>query len=138
MTGVQTCALPISSSESGGEEVFVRSFPGPGGKWRVSTAGGKFPAWSRGVRELLFLGGDDRIMVVSYAIHGDSFSAGKPRVWSGTQVRRDGTRQNFDVAPDGKRVVTFPRPEVEQGSGTLHVTLLLNFFDELRRRTGQK
>jgi hypothetical protein len=40
--------------------------------------------------ELLFLDGDDRIMVVSYTTDGDLFSAGRPRPWSPTQVRRDG------------------------------------------------
>ena len=44
-----------------------------------------------------------------------------------------GVRQNFDVSPDGKRVVMFPRP-IEQAEGSLHATFLLNFFDEVRRR----
>ena len=126
--------LAYVSTESGPNEVFVRPFPGPGGKWKISTAGGKFPAWSRTARELFFLGGDDRIMVVSYTTEGNSFSAGRPRPWSPTQVLRDGVRQNFDVSADGKRVVIFPRPAAEQAEGSLHATFLLNFFDEVRRR----
>jgi len=126
--------LAYASNESGSNEVFVRPFPGPGGKWKISTSGGKFPAWSRTTRELFFLGGDDRIMVVSYSIQGDSFSAGKPRAWSPAQVLRDGVRQSFDVSADGKRVVIFPRPATERAEGTLHATFLLNFFDEVRRR----
>lgn len=73
-------------------------------------------------------------MVVSYTTAGDSFSAGRPRPWSPTQVLRDGVRQNFDVSADGKRAVIFPRPATEQTEGSLHVTFLLNFFDEVRRR----
>jgi hypothetical protein len=42
-----------------------------------------------------------------------------------------GLRQNFDLSPDGKRVVMFPQPESQ---GSLHFTLLLNFFDEVRRK----
>jgi serine/threonine-protein kinase len=126
--------LAYASNESGIEETFVRSFPGPGGKWRISIGGGKFPAFARATHELFFLGGDDRIMVVNYTIQGDSFSAGTPRVWSSTPVRRTGTRQNIDVTPDGKRVVMFPRPAVEQSVGSLHATFLLNFFDEVRRK----
>ena len=125
--------LAYASSESGREEVFVRVFPGPGGRWKVSAAGGKFPAWSR-TRELFFLGGDDRIMVASYAIQGDAFSAARPRVWSPTPIRRDGVRQSFDISADGKRAVVFPRPAPEQSGGNLHATFLLNFFDEVRRR----
>jgi serine/threonine-protein kinase len=126
--------LAYCSSELGGEEVFVRSFPGPGGKWKVSAEGGKFPAWSRTAHELLFLGSNDRIMVSDYTLQGDSFSAGKPRVWSPTQIRRTSVSNNFDLAPDGKRVVFFPRPAEQQSKGSLHATFLLNFFDELRRR----
>ena len=80
--------LAYASNESGPNEVFVRPFPGPGGKWKISTAGGKFPAWSRTTRELLYLGGDDRIMVVNYTTDVDSFTAGRPRPWSPTQVLR--------------------------------------------------
>jgi serine/threonine protein kinase/Tol biopolymer transport system component len=126
--------LAYSSSESGLSEVFVRPFPGPGGKWRVSTGGGKFPAWSRATHEILFLDYDDHIMAVNYTSQGDTFSPGIPHAWSSTQVRRMGVQQNFDVSSDGKRVVMFPIPTAEQPQGSVHVTFLLNFFDEVRRR----
>jgi hypothetical protein len=38
------------------------------------------------------------------------------------------------VAPDGKRFVVSPVPDVGEQKGTLHVTFLINFFDELKRR----
>jgi len=126
--------LAYASNESGVEEIFVRPLLGPGGKWKISTAGGKFPAFSRASRELFYLGNDDRIMVVSYSITGDSFSAGKPRVWSPVQIRRNGVIQNFDISADGTRAVVFPRATAQDGQGSLHVTFLLNFFDEVRRR----
>ncbi len=99
----------------------------------MSTGGGKFPTWSRTRKELFWLGGDDRIMVASYATQGGTFSAGRPRVWSPTPLRRDGVRQNFDMSADGTRAVMFPAPS-GQGEGNLHATFLLNFFDEVRRR----
>jgi hypothetical protein len=123
--------LAYASNESGSNEIFVRPFPGPGGKWKVSQSGGRFPVWSRTAHELLFLGGDDHIMAVDYSTQGDSFRAGKPRVWSPVPVRSMGLRQNFDLAPDGKRVVMFPQPESQE---SLHFTFLLNFFDEVRRK----
>jgi serine/threonine-protein kinase len=126
--------LAYASSESGTNEVFVRSFPGPGGKWKISTHGGKFPAWSRATHEILFLDYDDHIMAVNYTSQGDTFSPGIPHLWSPTQVRRTGVQQNFDLSPDGKRVVMFPHPTAEQSQGSVHVTFLLNFFDEVRRR----
>ena len=126
--------LAYASNESGQEQLFVRPFPGPGGKWKISTDGGKFPAWSRATHEILFLNFDDHIMAVNYTSQGDTFSPGIPHVWSSTQVRRMGVQQNFDVSSDGKRVVMFPIPTAEQPQGSVHVTFLLNFFDEVRRR----
>jgi hypothetical protein len=43
---------------------------------------------------------------------------------------------NLALAPDGKRFAVLPMPEgagFEKGS--VHVTFLLNFLDELRHRT---
>jgi len=41
----------------------------------------------------------------------------------------------LDVAPGGKRFAVIPRPEASgEQKGSVHVTVLLSFFDELRRR----
>ena len=34
------------SDESGRDEVYVRPFPGPGGKWLISQGGGTEPLWA--------------------------------------------------------------------------------------------
>jgi hypothetical protein len=53
-------------------------------------------------------------------------------------VRRAGRadfRRTIDLAPDGKRFVVSPSPEATGGQkGSVHVTVLLNFLDELRRK----
>jgi serine/threonine-protein kinase len=71
---------------------------------------------------------------VSYTAEGNSFAAGRPRVWCPTPIRRDGVRQNFDMSADGARAVVFPPPPPGQTEGSLHATFLLNFFDQVRRR----
>ena len=102
----------------------------------ISTGGGKFSAWSRAAHQLLFLGNDDDIMVADYTAQGDTFSPGEPRPWSSTLVRRNGVRQNFDVAPEGTHVAIFPAAaQAEQGPP--RVTFILNFFDYLRRAVPQ-
>ena len=51
--------IAYNSDESGQPEVYVRPFPGPGGKWLVSQGGGGFNAiWSRDGRRLHFRRGD--------------------------------------------------------------------------------
>jgi serine/threonine-protein kinase len=120
--------LAYISNESGRFEVYVRPFPGPGGKWQVSTAGGSLPTWSRSRRELFYRGEDGRILVAGYTVEGDSFHAEKPRVWSPGLVPLGGSDRSYDLHPDGGRVA------VLKASGEAdHVTLIVNFFDELRR-----
>jgi hypothetical protein len=61
----------------------------------------------------------------------------KARTSSNTQILEPNTGViwNLDLAPDGKRFAVFPRPEATgEQKGSVHVTVLLNFFDELRRR----
>jgi len=133
--------VAYTSNESGRFEVYVRPFPGgiPSGstKWQISTAGGRYPIWSSNGRELFYETPDNRIMVSTYTAKADSFAADKPRLWSNTQIMDlFGTAVwNLDLSPDGKRFAVFPRPEATgEQKGSVHVTVLLNFFDELRRR----
>ena len=56
-------------------------------------------------------------------------------VSSPTPIIRTGVLWNLDLAPDGKRFAVFPRAEAsDEKQGNVHVTFLLNFFDEVRRR----
>ena len=123
--------LAYQSNESGAMEVYARPFPGPGGKWMISNGGGGRPMWSPNGRELFYLAPDRRIMVVSYTAEGNSFVADKPRLWSETRV----TTSALALAPDGKRfAVVKETDETDRQEAPTHVTVLLNFFDELKRR----
>lgn len=127
--------IAYCSYEEGPEQVYVRPFPmgsNGGGKFKISTDRGKFPQWSPPGRELFYLGGDDRIMVVEYTVKGEQFEAGKPRVWSETPILRTGAVRSFAIAPDGKRFLVFPRDD--ESEGPVHVNVVLNFFEELRRK----
>jgi hypothetical protein len=129
--------IAYSSNESGHEDIYVRPFPvaNSGGKVRISAEGGKFAVWSRTARELFFQSDSDRIMVVTYAVQGSSFEAGKPRVWSPQPIQRTAVVRPFDLHPDGKRFLVFPRTEdPAAGQAGLQLTFILNFFDELKRR----
>jgi len=129
--------LAYYSNESGTAEVYVRPFPGPGGRWQISTGGGRFPTWSRSGHELLFEQlSNGNIQAVTYTIKGDTFAASTPKVWSAVRLLSTGVNPNYDLAPDGKRIATFLESENPEGQKALtHLTLLLNFFDELRRKS---
>jgi hypothetical protein len=127
--------LAYSSNAAGPYEVFVQAFPGAGGRWQISNAGGILPVWSPNGHDLLYQSGD-QIMAVAYTAKGDRFAAEKPRVWL---AKFGGFRAGFgtawDLAPDGKRVAVVTPSETPAAPKQDHeVVMLLNFFDELRRR----
>ena len=110
----------------------MRPFPGPEGKWQISTGGGVFPVWSRAHHELLYQTSDNRVMAATYTVEGDSFKAEKPAVWSEQPIQPTRNMRSFDLHPDGKRIAA----AVASGQAEEKldkVTLILNFADELRR-----
>jgi hypothetical protein len=127
--------LAFADADAGRYEVYVRAFPGNGIKVQISNGGGTMPVWSSNERELFYRTEDHRIMIVNYSAKGDSFVAEKPSVWFGKQLANTGLTVNFDVAPEGKRcAVLMPVEGAELRFRQSHVMLVVNFFDELRRR----
>jgi serine/threonine-protein kinase len=127
--------VAYASIESGIYEVYVRAFPDTGRQWPVSTGGGSFPVWSSTGNELFYRTEDQYLMVTRYSADGDSFVAEKPRVWSNTRIFNTGLIQNFAPAPDGKRfAVLMPAEGPQPGTTQRNAMLVLNFFDEVRRR----
>ena len=112
------------------EGVWVAPFPGPGGGWLISSRGDD-PIWSRNGRELFFVEASRTIMVAGYTARGDVFVFGKPQVWSPHPLMD----LAWDLAPDGKRVAVILNADGTTDPPPItHLTFLLNFFDELRRR----
>jgi serine/threonine-protein kinase len=129
--------VAYQSNESGRVEVYVRPFPGPGGKVAISTQGGGNPRWSRAGRELFYLDLKNRIMSVEVQT-SPAFQAGQPQAlvelhdatYAGMPVGAGGL--TWDVAPDGKRFLVTKTPETRAAGTKLQV--VENWFDELRRR----
>jgi serine/threonine-protein kinase len=126
--------LAYVSDEPGRREIFVRPFPGPGGRWQVSTAGGLLPTWSRSRNELFFQALDGSLMVAAYDAPKETFRSEKPRSWSPGRVSLRGAGfRNFDLHPDSRRFAVLEPVDAGVDERTDHVVLVQNFFDELRR-----
>jgi serine/threonine-protein kinase len=93
------------SDSSGRYEVYVQAYPGPGGRWQISTEGGRDPAWSLPGDELLYREGD-RFMSVGCQLRPD-FVPERPR----ELLRGDYLEghwdylRNYDVLTDGRLVL---------------------------------
>ena len=126
--------LAYHSNETGRSEVYVRPFPGPGGKWQISTGGGRYAAWSRTGKELFYQVDDGSIWVATYIVEGDSFRAEKPRAWSPERVLPlAAVIRAFDLHPDGQRLAVLKAAEEQTAARRDHLVVIQNFFDELRR-----
>ncbi|MDQ5871124.1 MAG: hypothetical protein M3547_02840, partial [Acidobacteriota bacterium] len=104
--------LAYVSNESGRFEVYVQPFPGPGGKWQVSTAGGNYPVWRGDGKELFYLALDGKFMAVEIRT-GAAVESGIPKALFGVPTKGSSGR-NFDVSADGQRFLVNTPVEVEK------------------------
>jgi len=121
--------IAYTSNESGRDEVYVRPYPGPGGKNPVSTDGGGGPLWSKDGKELFYARGDAMMAV---EVNTDpAFSASTPhKLFEGKFAWE--RILNYDVAPDGKRFVLI-KPQ-GGGGASQELRVVLNWFEELKAK----
>jgi len=112
--------IVYQSDESGQNEIYVKPYPGPGGKWKVSNNGGERPRWSADGKEIFYR--ENHKAMVARVEKGSSFSTAVP------QILFDGLERSFDISPDGKLFVTTRRQKARQ------LNLVLNWFEELQRK----
>jgi Tol biopolymer transport system component len=126
------------SGESGRSEVYVQSFPAPGGKWQVSTAGGGYPRWRGDGKELFYVTPDQKLMAVPLTMTGSGAAAAvdigsaKPLFQAnfvGGTTTFIGFRQQYDVTPDGQRFLV----NLEIGNADSPITVVVNWPSLLKK-----
>ena len=118
------------SDESGRQEIYVRPYPGPGGKWLVSTDGGTEPVWNPNGRELFYRSGT-RMMAVDITTER-GFAPGKPaELFRGDYVPIGAAATNYDVSRDGQRFLMVQRSAREHVT-LMQIVVVLNWFEELK------
>ena len=95
--------MAYGSDESGQQEVYVQGFPSTGGKWQISTNGGRFAQWRSDGKELFFLGSDGNLMAVDMETDGEAPVAGIPHSLFHVNVPILLQRNTFEVTDDGQR-----------------------------------
>jgi hypothetical protein len=123
--------MAYTSDESGDSEVYVRPYPGPGGKQRISIAGGREPIWSRNGRQL-FYQWRNQVWIVDIQA-GSGFPAGKPRLLFEQPVfLMSAPNRGWDISLDGQRFLMVKSEETKPQPVT-EMILVLNWFEELKR-----
>jgi eukaryotic-like serine/threonine-protein kinase len=116
--------IAYQSDESGHFEIYVQPFPGPAGKFQISTKGGAQMRWRRDGKELFYIDLDDQLMAapIQFASDGQSVQAGTPVQLFTTHVggavqQNPAVLRQYEVSPDGQRflmntVVDGPAPPI--------------------------
>jgi hypothetical protein len=109
--------------------VYVTDFPAARLKRPVSVDGGFAPAWASDGKELFHVSGTS--MMSAAVVRGDPIAfARHVRLFDGIESAGAGT--NYSVAPDGRFL--FVQPPEAGAAHRSHLTLVLNWFEELQRR----
>ena len=112
------------SDESGRPECYIRPYPGPGGKWQVSTGGAEAGDWTGDGRSIIFQQGARFFRVPLET---------SPRMRPGTPqliLDRPGyTPNGWEFHED-----RFLRLKEEKVASAAQLSVVLNWFDELKAR----
>jgi serine/threonine-protein kinase len=135
--------IAYTSNESGRNEIFVQSYPGPGPKVQVSTEGGMDAVWKRNGGELYYRNGD-KMMAVSVTTQ-PVFAASRPRLlWQARYALGTSSAcgppgpssSNYDVTPDGQRFLMIQDAETERFPSQIRV--VINWTEEVKRLMTEK
>ena len=110
-------------------EIYVAPFPGPGGKWQISTAGGTLPRWRHDGTEIFYLTPDNRLMAAAVNGKGASFEVGAVKPLFATRIATGGSYQ-YDVSADGQRFLINTAPEQATSAP---ITVVLNWTAGLKK-----
>ncbi len=117
------------SNESGRSEVYVAPFPGPGGKWQISTTGGDRPRWRRDGGEIFYIAPDNILMAATVNGKGASFEVSSVKPLFATRVV-PGSRYQYAVAGSGQRFLINTAPEP---TASAPITVVLNWTAGLKK-----
>ncbi len=121
--------LAYVSDESGRDEVYVKSYPGPGAREVISSNGGTEPVWSPDGRDIFYRKGSQMLAVTIRT--QPAFIADAPRVLFDEPYVLAAVavgRPNYDVSPHGQSFVM-----VRMASDPRHLHVVNNWFEELKR-----
>ena len=128
--------LSYGTDETGISQTYVMEVNKPARKWMVSSGNGQAASWSPSGREIFFTTffAPLRIMAASYSLEGGVFHPDQPHPWSPVAIPNHAGEgvSSIAMAPDGKRFAVLMPAEQPLGN---RVTFVMNFSDEVRRRT---
>ncbi len=133
--------LAYQATEGGTHAIYIRSFPEPGPVVRLSETNSG-PVWSPAGDAVYYI--RDDTMVRRAVRLGDAVELGEEaELFRVTDWRGSNLYRGFDIHPDGDRFLfitsgALESEAVESYQGVGNVVVVANWFEELRRRMGER
>ena len=115
--------LAYTDFANGRPEVFVQSLSTIGAKWRISSAGGRWPRWRSDGNELFYLAADGNLTSVPIKPDAMTFRQGlaEPMFQTGHSVVGGGLSA-FNVSPNGQRFLLTTVGDQDRNASIVVVT----------------
>ena len=118
--------LAYRSDETKRNEIYIMTFPNPGGKWQVSTNGGSLPVWSRDGKQLFYIR-SGKLIAVDIKGTGANPEPGVPRPLFDVRLGTD--NPSFDIANDGRFLI----PTLVEQAYAAPITVVVNWAAGLKK-----
>jgi Tol biopolymer transport system component len=123
--------LAYQTNDPGQVDVFLTRFPSGEGQWQVGTGGGFKPRWARDSRELFLIAGSGptrrEMAVAAVDPSRDPPLGAVTRLFD---LRGDDDGYDYDVAPDGRRLL-FTRASGGGEGAARHLVLVQHWQSEI-------
>jgi serine/threonine protein kinase/dipeptidyl aminopeptidase/acylaminoacyl peptidase len=122
--------IAYQSNESGQFEIYVQPFPGPGGKFQISTTGGAQPRWNKNGKEIFYVSLDSKMMAahVKQSTDGQSLETGTPVALFPVRIAGGplpgAYPQQYSASSDGQRFLVNLATDEDR---TSPITLIYNW-----------
>jgi Tol biopolymer transport system component len=119
------------SDETGRSEIYARLTDGTGGKFQITTNGGRRPIWKADSRKLFFSSMDRKLQVATVTTTPTSFVVDSIRTLFDFESRSIVGNTISDASSDGKQFVALV---TESKQTSAPITLLVNWDEELKKK----
>jgi dipeptidyl aminopeptidase/acylaminoacyl peptidase len=123
--------IAYQSNDSGRFQIYVQPFPGPGGKFQISSNGGVQPRWNKNGKEIFYVSLDSNMMAASVKLSpGGALETATPaalfpvRIAGGPLGPAVNSNQQYAVSSDGERFLV--NLAADEGT-TSPITLIYNW-----------
>jgi serine/threonine-protein kinase len=115
-------------------EIFLRPFPDVSGRReKVSINGGRYPLWGPKGGELFYVDLDGQLMAASVTLSPTLRLGSVTKLFDWEKPPRGVSGMPYDVSPIDGRFLRLNAPPRDASSATIQISVVLNWFQELKR-----